>query len=175
MGCTRLRRVVVDVIAVVLIAQLAERDVFGENRTFAVHISHGQTARMVRNALEGAARRLEQPGCEALVDLFVDAEGRPLRASLEKAGLSGADYLTLLIFYDGSRHSLCRRGGVFAAADVGGRIVWICPEPFVRLAWSDPGAADMVVIHEALHSLGLGENPPSSDEINSRVRSACFR
>lgn len=154
-----------------LVAQVAR----AEDRVFAVHIAHGQTARLVRSALEGAARRLEHPGCEGLVDLFADGSGQPLRASLQKAGLSGADYLTLLVFYDGSRRAACRRGGIFAATDVGGRIVWVCPDAFVRLAWSDPGTADVVVIHEALHSLGLGENPPSSDEINARVRSACFR
>ncbi|HSF03063.1 MAG TPA: hypothetical protein VLA62_08630, partial [Solirubrobacterales bacterium] len=137
--------------------------------------SHGQTSRMVRNALEGAARRLERPRCEGLVDQFADVEGRPLRASLAKVGADGPSYLSLLIFYDGSRHPRCRGGGIFAAAERGGRIVWICPEPFVRLAWSDPGTAEVVVIHEALHSLGLGENPPTSDEITGRVRAACLR
>jgi hypothetical protein len=29
------------------------------------------------------------------------------------------------------------------------------------------------VIHEVLHSLGLGENPPSSDHITERVRARC--
>jgi hypothetical protein len=140
-----------------------------------VHISHGQTARLVREALEGAARRLEKPRCEGLVDRFTDAEGRPLRASLESVGIDGASYLARLIFYDGSRQQRCRRGGIFAQTEVRGRIVWICPEAFQRLARSDPGNAEVVVIHEALHTLGLGENPPSSDEINARVSSACRR
>jgi len=33
----------------------------------------------------------------------------------------------------------------------------------------------VVVIHEALHSLGLGEDPPSSREITARVSSACLQ
>ena len=158
----------------ITIALLATGDVHGEDPLFAVHISHGQTARLVRNALEGAARRLEQPRCEALVDRFTDAEGRPLRASLGRVGVDGAGYLALLIFYDGSRQQRCRSGGIFATTQVGGRVVWICSEAFQRLARSDPGTAEVVVIHEALHTLGLGENPPSSDEINARVRSACL-
>jgi hypothetical protein len=158
----------------IAVVMLGTGDVHGEDRIFAVHISHGQTARLVRNALEGAARKLEAPRCEGLVDGFRDVDGRPLRASLERAGVDGSAYLTLLIFYDGSRHARCRRGGILAAAERGGRIVWICPEPFVRLAWSDPRTAEAIVIHEALHSLGLGEDPPSSDEITARVRAACL-
>ena len=32
---------------------------------------------------------------------------------------------------------------------------------------------EAVIIHETLHSLGLGENPPTSDEITWRVFSRC--
>ena len=35
------------------------------------------------------------------------------------------------------------------------------------------GSLATVVIHEELHSLGLGENPPSSQEITRRVESRC--
>jgi hypothetical protein len=157
----------------ITVAILAAGPLRAEDRIYAVHVSHGQTARLVRSALEGAARRLGQPRCGGLVDRFADAEGRPLRAALESAGVDGSAYLALLIFYDGSRHPRCRRGGIFAVTEVGGQIVWVCPEAFQRLAWNDPGTAEVVVIHEALHSLGLGENPPSSDEINARVRAAC--
>ncbi|MGH9253012.1 MAG: hypothetical protein ACRD3C_00415 [Vicinamibacterales bacterium] len=30
-----------------------------------------------------------------------------------------------------------------------------------------------LVIHEFLHALGLGENPPTSDEITERVTAKC--
>jgi hypothetical protein len=33
--------------------------------------------------------------------------------------------------------------------------------------------AQAIVIHEALHTLGLGENPPSSAEITARVLASC--
>ena len=33
--------------------------------------------------------------------------------------------------------------------------------------------ARAVIIHEALHSLGLGENPPSSQAITARVLNRC--
>ena len=168
-------RAALFVSAIALVVQISPARA-GEDRAFAaVHISHQATARMVRNALEGAAQRLERPRCQELFDRYADAEGRPLRASLERAGVSGAAYLSLLVFYDGSRKPRCARDGTFAAAEAGSRIVWICPESFRRLAWSHPGTAEVVVIHEALHSLGLGENPPSSSEITARVSSACLQ
>jgi hypothetical protein len=175
MGRTRSGSLSFKVAVTALIATIAAGGTQGEDRVFAVHISHQATARMVRNALEGAAQRLERPRCQELLDRFADAEGRPLRASLEKTGVSGAAYLSLLVFYDGSRQPRCGREGTFAAAEPGSRIVWICPESFRRLAWSHQGTAEVIVIHEALHSLGLGENPPSSSEITARVTSACLR
>jgi hypothetical protein len=36
------------------------------------------------------------------------------------------------------------------------------------------GAAT-IVIHESLHALGLGENPPSSRDITNRVERRCWR
>jgi hypothetical protein len=51
--------------------------------------------------------------------------------------------------------------------------VFVCAQQFVAAARRDPMVADAALIHESLHSLGLGENPPSSSEITSRVISAC--
>jgi len=33
--------------------------------------------------------------------------------------------------------------------------------------------AELIVIHEFLHSLGLGENPQTSVEITARVKARC--
>jgi hypothetical protein len=33
--------------------------------------------------------------------------------------------------------------------------------------------AEMTVIHEVLHTLGLGENRPSSSQITAQVRKRC--
>jgi len=38
---------------------------------------------------------------------------------------------------------------------------------------SEPGVAESLVIHEVLHTLGLGENPPASVEITRRVEARC--
>ena len=38
---------------------------------------------------------------------------------------------------------------------------------------ADPGIAANVVIHEMLHTLGLEENPPTSEEITRQVVKRC--
>jgi hypothetical protein len=41
------------------------------------------------------------------------------------------------------------------------------------LANTERDRAEAVVIHEVLHTLGLDENPPSSDQITTRVERRC--
>jgi hypothetical protein len=38
---------------------------------------------------------------------------------------------------------------------------------------NNPSQTEAFLIHEELHSLGLGENPPSPKEINARVLAMC--
>ena len=51
----------------------------------------------------------------------------------------------------------------------------VCGARFVETQFSDPGFAAALVIHEELHVLGLGENPPSAREITARVVARCGR
>jgi hypothetical protein len=37
----------------------------------------------------------------------------------------------------------------------------------------NPTLAEAMVIHEMLHTLGLGENPPTTFEITDRVMARC--
>jgi hypothetical protein len=37
----------------------------------------------------------------------------------------------------------------------------------------DSWAAEFIVIHELLHTLGLGENPPTPQDITRRVKARC--
>ena len=41
------------------------------------------------------------------------------------------------------------------------------------IAVRNPREAEAMIIHELLHTLGLGENPPTSIEITRRVESRC--
>jgi hypothetical protein len=54
-------------------------------------------------------------------------------------------------------------------------VVFVCPQEFshARRSRRSGGGYEFIVIHEMLHSLGLGEDPPSSSEINARVRARC--
>ena len=147
----------------------------GRAVSFNVHITHDATAGAVKRAIAGAFERLGQARCQQRFSEFADPEGRPLQRGLDELGVSGQAYLGLVIFYDGRRHPRCATPGVLAVTARGGRAVHLCAEPFRRLASHDPRVAEAMIIHETLHTLGLGENPPSSREITSRVISRCRR
>jgi hypothetical protein len=49
-------------------------------------------------------------------------------------------------------------------------VVYVCGGAFRDL---DAKRREQVLIHEMLHSLGLGENPPSTHEINDAVWRRC--
>ena len=99
-------------------------------------------------------------------------KGRPLRENLEKWGVGPADYLEMVPFLDGSGQRLCRWGKVDLAAAPGVPRVFVCG-PFAATQLREPRMAEALVIHEMLHTLGLGENPPTSAEITSRVMGRC--
>ena len=56
----------------------------------------------------------------------------------------------------------------------GHRVVYLCRERFER-EWraGESRFAEIVLIHEMLHTLGLGENPPSSQAITNHVLRRC--
>ena len=127
-------------------------------------------------AITGAARRLERPRCQEIFRDFKDASGRPLQESLEAAGGSGPGLLQDWIFFaDGRQENRCADGQVLAFTQTGSRAVWICGRRFSQERWRDPDWTELVLIHEALHVLGLGEDPPSSEAISRRVLDRCGR
>jgi hypothetical protein len=122
----------------------------------------------------GAAARLGEPECGQVLTDFADASGRSLRANLDASTSSIDDYLFRWVwFVDEDASPQCRTSDATAAyTGVGDRVVRVCPAQFLRLA-ADPAAADVVIIHEMLHTLGLAENPPSSAEITRAVERRC--
>jgi hypothetical protein len=125
-------------------------------------------------ALHSAAEQLAQPACEAVLSDFTAEDGRPLQEKLEAMGLTPAGYLPFILFRDGSNLSTCTRSdSVIAFTAPGHRVVYLCTRRFQDLWRRDPRTARAVVIHEALHTLGLGENPPSSLQITRTVRHRC--
>ncbi|HET9316152.1 MAG TPA: hypothetical protein VFQ51_11215, partial [Vicinamibacteria bacterium] len=106
---------------------------------------------------------------------FASAEGRSLDAVLRDLGRSPQAHLDALVFRDGSTRPRCASQSILAYTHVGGDTIYVCPSQFQRVAERNPAAADLVLIHEALHTLGLRENPPTSGEINARVALRCGR
>src|SRR5262245_5266890 len=137
-----------------------------------VLMHHPGDAGLIAMALNGAYRKLARPACQQLLDDFHDAEGHTLRENLAPLGLTPDEYLFRLTYRDGLDlgSARCRKGGAAAVTHIGDRNVFVCAAPFAE---QRPGIRENTLIHEMLHSLGLGENPPSSGEINGRVRRRC--
>jgi hypothetical protein len=73
---------------------------------------------------------------------------------------------------DGRKRPLCRAGHTQLLAVRGAARVLVC-EPFLKTVFREREAAELHLIHEMLHTLGLGENPPSSQQIAKQVKTRC--
>lgn len=70
----------------------------------------------------------------------------------------------------------CRADPLLQAYTVpGSRVVWICGDRFAERFAIAVRDASYLVIHEMLHTAGLGENPPSSAEVTAVVARMCGR
>jgi hypothetical protein len=139
--------------------------------TTAVRLQRAEERIAVVQAIRGAAHRLDDPRCQALLTSFTDAAERSLREVLDAQGLSASDYLSRIFFYDGSASDCRQRRLAYTAA--GSRVVFVCADRFRKVSQQSPAYAEGAIIHEALHTLGFGENPPTWEEITARVLDAC--
>ena len=135
----------------------------------------GLAGLFVERAIIGAAQRLGNEQCRGLLSDFAsEADGRPLAAVLASRGQTPQEHLASIAFVDGSEKASCATGESFAGMiRSGDDVVYVCPTRFRELARGNPVAAEAVVLHEMLHTLGLGENPPSSLQITARVLGRC--
>ena len=134
------------------------------------------TRAALERAAQGALRRLQDPECQQVFADFRDAEGRVLQEKLEALGQTGASYLAGRMWFAeafGSR--ACQSSETIAVTRPGSAVVFVCARQFRERGAQDPAWVEAVLIHEELHSLGLGENPPSSLEINEQVARRCGR
>jgi hypothetical protein len=143
--------------------------------TLRVYIGDPYVRDAARRVMDEAAHRLSFPECQQLLSDFADENGQPLHGKLTELGVSAVEYLRLIIFEDGTNRSRCREGRILAFTSPGSRVIYVCGRDFMRAAQREPEDVRAIVIHEMLHSLGLGENPPSSREITRRVRERCWR
>jgi hypothetical protein len=143
-----------------------------EAAPFRVRVRHNEVAQAVSRSLAGADRLLAEPACQEVLTDFRDASGRTLKEVLDGSEVSARGYLRWIVFSDGRGLEACRNG-TLAVTEPGSRVVFICPAAFVEAASGHPEGAEAALIHEMLHTLGLGENPPSSRDITDRVRARC--
>jgi hypothetical protein len=131
----------------------------------------------VRGAVERsvalALQKLESDHCQAVFGDFRDSGGRTLRENLDVLGMSAVDHLRRLRWVDGAGHPLCRNPSILFVARVGQDEVRVCPRQFSAFATRQPVKAAGIIVHEQLHTLGLGENPPSSKAISRQVFFRC--
>ena len=144
-----------------------------------VRIPDPLARRATEAALNSAVARFEDGGCRKILTEFADRDGRPLADRLTSFGDDFDRYVSMLVFYDGTRSRTCDRGAMAFTAP-GSRVVFVCVG---QLKQVQPGLPDLAqpdyvvaaLIHEILHTLGLEENPPSSSEITRRVLARCGR
>jgi hypothetical protein len=118
-----------------------------------------------------AAQQLRRPEClKAFAEFQLDDGSTPL-GKLEATGLTAEEHLATLEWESGATSGRCAPGALLATVR-NGRRVSVCPG-FAKIVASQPGFGATLIIHEQLHALGLGENPPTSTYITTRVYHRC--
>lgn len=158
--------------AMALAAAMANGRVTADERPSNVRLRHPAQRWAMAQAVQGAAHRLQRPECEGLLDEFADTNNRSLRAVLDEEGLTAEAFLARLFFYDAA--GVACESSVLAGMDApGSRVIRVCGRRLQRAMTDSRDHAEAIVIHEMLHALGLGENPPTSDYITTRVKERC--
>lgn len=137
------------------------------------HVLSREKDPLVLGTIRKASERLAKTACQQVFSDFRDQEGRTLQEKLASLGHTGQTYLGLVHFFDASHEASCEKPGVLAVTSPGSRVVYLCGLRLTERILRQPTYAVAVIIHEELHSLGLGENPPSSEEISWQVSSRC--
>ena len=127
----------------------------------------------VRRAVEGAAADLARPGCQELFSDFTNEVGQPLSTTLAARRQSPTEAFSLLRFIDDHAAPQCRAGTTLAFTQTSSRLIRVCGPQFKEQFLQNRSITKIIVIHEFLHSLGLGENPPSSQAITEQVVVRC--
>ena len=123
-------------------------------------------------ARQGAIARLRNPECRQVLSDFTGTNGRPLQDNLGKFGVGPDEYLAVLPLLDGRERPLCRGNQSQLLTSAGVPRVFVC-KAFLETVYQRRVMAEVYVIHEMLHTLGLGENPPTSHDITQKVVKRC--
>jgi len=143
-----------------MLAGVVAKDAGAEPAVLLGFIS-ADTSMAVRHAVDGATNRLGHPECQRVFADFSFA-------------VPAAGYFAPVRFIDAPDAPSCRIGSsILAFTSPGSRIVRVCARRFLDAFRANPTTAEIIVIHEFLHVLGLGENPPTSQAITAQVAARC--
>ena len=126
-----------------------------------------------RSSLDEARRRLLDSRCAEVLSDFEDLSGRRLDLKVADLHHTAASYLSLVLFYDGRPTAECGFSKNLAWTNTGSRAVHICANQFLTEQRRSLGFTANTLIHEMLHTLGLGETPPAPRVITARVAERC--
>jgi len=119
------------------------------------------------------ARRLTAVVPAVLAQLHRHATGAPAVPPDPALGHTAASYLSLVLFYDGRPTAPCGSRSTLAWTNIGSRAVHVCWDQFLAQQRWNAGLTANTIIHEALHTLGLGETPPDPRVITAKVAERC--
>lgn len=136
-------------------------------------VKNGLLQKAATGAVTLALEKLAEPGCQRVLSDFRDRSGSVLQANLDALGYTPTHFLEILRFANGDRIDACQSRRVLAATAPGSHVIYLCGAQFFERQRVSPEFSAALVIHEMLHSLGLGENPPSSNDITMRVLDRC--
>ena len=138
-----------------------------------IHFFAGTERFAIMRAIDGAARRLAAPECQRVLSDFTDPEGRTLAENLARRGKTPIEFFNSLYLFEDRETPRCLRRGTLAFTAPGQIVIRICSRRFKEVAMDQPRFGAATLIHEMLHALGLGENPPRSRDITRQVLARC--
>lgn len=142
------------------------------NEASRIALSGNATAAALHTLL-GARRRLVAPQCQQILTEFADEHGQTLASALRASGYTAQEHFDLLYLAEGNVTTQCLGGKRLAFTSPHSRVIFICGQVFEPYVRQNPIGAEILLIHEFLHTLGLGEDPPSTSQITDRVAARC--
>ena len=131
----------------------------------------GPLAMVLAPAVALATERLGTDGCRQVFEELCDFTGRPVARRLEAGERSASSHFARLLFRE-TREGPCLQGLVAAWSAWGDVHVRICSQEFRSIAGRDRREAAAILIHEALHTLGVAEDA-AKEPLTAYVRRRC--
>jgi hypothetical protein len=137
-----------------------------------VQIADPVRANLMRKILDEASRWFADAECRTLLTEFHDERDRSLAERLAGLQVDTHTYLSLVVFAEDLGDRACARGALFVTK-AGSRVVHVCGLLLEQSWRQNQRHVVAAIVHEILHTLGLGENPPASSYITERVLMRC--